>query len=109
MTFHEVSLSEIVFKLQILHTIERSSNVGYNPSVLFNLTSPSAETGKIMLQIGKNLYSHVQIVCVTYPNILKMGVQMGTVNCLGKTLNPVKGWYWNAYQLLNLRALKISM
>ena len=91
MTFHEVSLSEIVFELQILHTIERSSNVGYNPSVPINHPSTLAGTDKIMLWVGKNLYNHVQIVCVTYQNILKMGVQMGTMKSSGKTLNRLKG------------------
>ena len=77
MTFHKVSLSEIVFELQILHTIEGSPNVGYNPSVLFNHPSLLAGTHKIMLRMGKNWYNHFQIVCVTYPNILKMGVLDG--------------------------------
>ena len=42
--------------------------------------------GKIMIRMGKTFYNHIEIVCVTCLNILTMGVQMGTMKSLGRTL-----------------------
>ena len=47
---------------------------------------PQSRMGKIMLWMGKNFYNHIEIVCVTCPNSLKMGVQMGAMKSLGRAL-----------------------
>ena len=43
--------------------------------------------GKIMLQAGKQLCYNIGIVYVTCPNLLKMGILMGAMNSLGRTLH----------------------
>ena len=40
--------------------------------------------GKIILRMCKNGYNYIAIVCVTCRNILKMGVQVGTMKSLGR-------------------------
>ena len=42
-----------------------------------------------MLRTGKIFYNHIEIVCVTCPNILKMGIRTGATKSLGRTLNPL--------------------
>ena len=36
--------------------------------------------GNIMLWTGKIFYNYIEIVCVTCPNILKMGIRMCAMN-----------------------------
>ena len=42
--------------------------------------------GKIMLRIGKIFHNQIEIVCVTCPNIIKMGIRMGATKSLGRKL-----------------------
>ena len=39
-----------------------------------------------MLRMGKKIYHHVGIVCVTGPNPLKMAIRTGAMKSLGRTL-----------------------
>ena len=55
-------------------------------AVFYLTTRPAIRDGKIILQMGENFYNHIEIVNVTCPNILKMGVWMGTRKSLGRTL-----------------------
>ena len=37
--------------------------------------------------MGKEFYNHIEIVCLGSLNILKMGICMGALKSLGRTLN----------------------
>ena len=50
------------------------------------LPNHPSQMGKIMLRTGKKFCYHIGIVCVTCPNLLKMGVRTGAVKHLGRTL-----------------------
>ena len=52
----------------------------YEISVLPNHPS------QIMLWTGKKFCYHMGIVCVTCPNLFKMGLQLGDMKSLGRTL-----------------------
>ena len=49
-----------------------------------------SQTGKIMLQMGKKFCHHIGVVYVTCSNILKMGIRMGTMKSLGRTLSILR-------------------
>ena len=55
-------------------------------SVFYLTASPPSGAGKIKLQTGNNFHNHIETVCFTYLNILKMGVQMEAMKRLGSTL-----------------------
>ena len=52
---------------------------------VFFLTTHS-HIGKIMVRTGKKFCYHIGIVCVTCPNLLKMGIQIGAMKSLGRIL-----------------------
>ena len=56
---------------------------------MFYLTTyPATRDSKMMFWTGNMLYNHIEIVCVTCLNILKMGVWMGAMKSLSRTLQP---------------------
>ena len=55
-------------------------------SVFYLTACPPSGVGKIKPQTGNNFHNHIEIVCVTHLNILKMGGQMGAMKSLGRTL-----------------------
>ena len=40
--------------------------------------------GKNMVRTGKKFYNHIEIACVTCPNILRKGVRKGAMKKFGK-------------------------
>ena len=52
------------------------------------------ETSEVMFRTGKNFGNQFEIVCITCPNILKMGVRTGAMKNLGRTL-PF--WYYLSF------------
>ena len=67
-------------RLQYLHSSCTGSILPYQPSAHLGM-------GKIMLWICKNFYHHIEIVCVTCQNILKIGIRLGATKSLGRTLS----------------------
>ena len=56
-------------------------------TVFYLTTRPVLPSGtEVKLQMGRNFYNYIEIVCVTCPNILKIGIQRGAMRSLGKTL-----------------------
>ena len=49
-------------------------------------TYQPSTTGKIILRMSKKLFNHIGIACVTCPNLLKMGIRMGAMKSLVRTL-----------------------
>ena len=48
-----------------------------------------SRTGKIMLWMDKIFHKYIEIVCATCPNILKMGIWMGAMKSLSRTLTTI--------------------